>query len=583
MKRLFAQFDPRIAEHLHEQRRPIYRGLLCAAGAAGLISLTGLLLKYILKAIGSKNYEQLLAMSLLVLLAFGVKYFLTRGQSYYLSEAASRLTTEVRRTIFERLLRLPVGYFNSKRAGSIQSVLANDVNVYQNAVVALKDSIDGPIRVVVGVGVIFYISWKLTLAAMVVLPFMVLFIQRNSRKMKVAQAQVQDSLGVLTAFMQESLQGTRVIKALGAEEEMGTRFRTYSEQTLQSQLKAARRVATLKPMVEFIGAVALAIVIFLCGKLAQQGELTVDEIAGFVLTLDAINKGIQAMGSLRQTRAQVQAASDRIFREVLDIPEEEFANQGTLTLVAPSGDLEFRNVSFRYPDGTEALRNVSFSVRAGESLALVGASGAGKSTIADLIQRFYDPTEGEILYSGEDIRNYSVEWYRSQIGVVPQTNFLFAGTVAENIMLASPGATAADVNEALRAAHAEEFVHDMDGGVEAELGERGVRLSGGQAQRLSIARALVRKPNLLLLDEATSNLDSVSEKAVNEALDEIMPGRTTVLIAHRLTSAARATKILVLRKGEVLEWGTFRDLMAANGTFAHMYQAFVQGGVLEAL
>lgn len=577
MRRLFAQFDPRITDELYAQRRTIYKGLLCSAGAALLISLTGLLVQQLLAAIQERNYDLLKWMSLAVIALFGVKYFLTRGQSYFLSEAATRMTNSIRRKLFSRLLRLPVNYFNEKRAGAIQSVLANDVMVYQNAVVALRDSIDGPIKVAVGFAVILTIQWKLTLAAMVVLPFMVLFIQRNARKMKIVQGEVQENLGHLTAFMNESLQGTRIVKAFGAEEVTDQRFETHSDRVLESQLKAARRVSTLKPMVEFIGAVALAIVVYLCGILAARGELSADDVGGFVITLDAINRGIQSLGSLKQTKAQVQAASDRIHSEILSVTEEDTAVSGRLVPASSQGEVEFRNVSFAYPDGTEALRDVSFTIRPGESIALVGNSGAGKSTIADLLLRFYDPTSGQILYDGVDVKELDTEWYRRQIGVVPQTNFLFAGSISENIHLAAPEATSTDVAEATRAAHAADFISEMPNGFETQLGERGVRLSGGQAQRIAIARALVRKPKVLLLDEATSNLDSVSEKAVTEALDEIMPGRTTLLIAHRLTTAARATKILVLRKGEVIEQGDFRSLMDSDGQFAHMYETFLAG------
>ncbi|MBL8048986.1 MAG: ABC transporter ATP-binding protein [Chthonomonas sp.] len=577
MRRLFAQFDPRIENELYEQRGPIYKGLLCSAGAAALISLTGLLVKYLLVAISERSYSLLTYMSLGVIVLFGIKYFLTRGQSYFLSEAATRMTQNIRQALFARLLRLPVTYFNEKRAGAIQSVLANDVMVYQNAVVALKDSIDGPIKVAIGFVVIVLIQWKLTLAAMLVLPFMVLFIQRNARKMKVAQAEVQENLGHVTAFMNESLQGTRIVKAFGAEEVTDRKFAQHSDALLAAQLKAARRVATLKPMVEFIGAVALGIVVYLCGVLASRGELGAADLGGFVITLDAINRGIQSIGSLKQTKAQVQAASDRIYTEVMSVTAEDTATAGRLVPSTSRGEIEFRDVSFTYPDGTEALRSVSFVIRPGESLALVGNSGAGKSTIADLLMRFYDPTSGVILYDGTDVRELDTDWYRRQIGVVPQTNFLFAGSISENIQMAAPEASAADIREATVAAHASGFIDEMPNGIETQLGERGVRLSGGQAQRIAIARALIRKPKILLLDEATSNLDAVSEKAVTEALDEIMPGRTTLLIAHRLTTAARATRIVVLRKGEIIEQGPFRALLDAQGPFAHMYESFLAG------
>ena len=234
-------------------------------------------------------------------------------------------------------------------------------------------------------------------------------------------------------------------------------------------------------------------------------------------------------------------------------------------------------MSFTYPDGTVALKSVSFDIEPGTSLALVGPSGAGKSTIADLLLRFYDPTEGRILFDGVDIRELKGQWYRAQIGVVPQQTFLFAGTIAENLRLGDPGASHEQIVKSAVAAHADVFIEQTPEKYETVLGERGVRLSGGEGQRIAIARALVRNPKVLLLDEATSNLDAQSERVVTAALEEIMQSRTTLFIAHRLTTAARATRIVVLRRGEVLETGSHDDLMEKGGAYASMFHAFTSG------
>jgi len=253
----------------------------------------------------------------------------------------------------------------------------------------------------------------------------------------------------------------------------------------------------------------------------------------------------------------------------------------TQPLPVLKGRIEFEDVHFQYPDGTPALRGVSFIIEPGTSLALVGPSGAGKSTIADLLLRFYNPTQGRILIDGVDLRELPASWVRSQIGVVPQQTFLFAGTVRDNLLLGSPDATDDEMWEALDQAHAG-FVRESDLGLESELGERGVRLSGGEGQRLAIARALVKKPRIMLLDEATSNLDVVSEKAVQQALDESMASRTTLFIAHRLSTASRASKIVVLRQGEVLEQGSPEELLSREGAFAAMYRAYRSGVLSDA-
>ena len=517
---------------------------------------------------------------LFVVGVYGLKYWFTRGQSYYLAKAASRLASDLRIRLYAKLQRLPISYFGSRRSGSIQSVLTNDVGVYQAAVTIIKDSIDGPLKAIGSFGYILWTQWQLGALTLLFLPPMVIAIQRNSKKMKSAQANVQNDLAILNGMTLESLQGTRVVKAFAAEDRMEEEYRGLVEKTFSSQMRAARRNATLRPLVEMIGACALAAFLYASGILAFHGNLQVADLVALVYALDVINQGSRNIASVNNTYAQVQAASERIYSEVLDVPEEHHESLGAKTLATPKGRIEFQGVSFAYPDGTQALEKVNFVLEPGTSLALVGPSGAGKSTIADLLLRFYDPSEGVILFDGVDIRELDLAWLRKQIGVVPQQTFLFAGTIADNICMGKPDASAAEIEEAAIAAHASVFVDTYEEKYNYLIGEQGGGLSGGERQRVAIARALVRKPTLLLLDEATSALDATSEKAVTEALDEIMQQRTTLFIAHRLTTAARADKILVLRRGEIVEQGTHRELMDANGAYAGLFRAFSQG-VLE--
>jgi subfamily B ATP-binding cassette protein MsbA len=339
-----------------------------------------------------------------------------------------------------------------------------------------------------------------------------------------------------------------------------------------------RIVSALRPLQDLIGAAGIALFLYACGILAQNGAIGVGNVIALAVAMDKVNQGLKSIGTASNTFAMVQAASARIFLEILEVPEsKEF--EGGRCLPHPKGYIKFENVSFSYPDGTQALEDVSFDIRPGESLALVGPSGSGKSTIADLLLRFYDPTGGRILFDGADLRDLDVRWLRLQIGPVPQHTFLFAGSIEDNVKLGDPCATDEDVRLALKQAYAEEFTKEMHSRTNSDLGERGVRLSGGQMQRVAIARALVRKPTVLLLDEATSALDASSEKAVTEALDEVMRTRTTLLIAHRLTTAARADRILVLNRGGVVETGTHTELMELNGSYASLFRAF-SGGVL---
>lgn len=583
MKRLLPRLDPRIAGELTAQKRDIVLGLLCSAGSAGLLGATTWLIKATLDAVDEGKVAALNLMAGTVLVLFAVKYFFTRGQVYYLGRATTRLASDLRVRLFAKLQRLPVSYFNDRKTGAIQSVLTNDVSVYQNAVTVVRDSIDGPIKIGVGFVAVFSIQWLLSLVSIAMIPLMVAFIQRNARRMRAAQAQVQEDLSHVSAMTQEELQGVRVVKAFGAEEAVVARYRTLIERSFRSQLAAIKRSAALRPTVELIGAVALAVTVVVCGYLVQNRDLTVGQLGAFIFALDYINQGFKNIGSLNQTVAQVQAATDRIHNEILDAPEAQVDVEGARELATTVGRIEFRNVGFSYPDGTEALRGVSFVIEPGQSLALVGPSGAGKSTIADLLQRFYDPSAGQVLLDGVDIRELRVSWLRRQIGVVPQQTFLFAGSIEANIRLGKPDATDEEVREAARAANAADFVERMPDGYQSELAERGVRVSGGEMQRLAIARALVRKPRILVLDEATSNLDAVSEKLVQAALEGVMRDRTTLFIAHRLSTAARADTILVLSHGQVVEQGSHPELMQKGGAYASMYRAFSTGLLEEAL
>jgi ATP-binding cassette, subfamily B, bacterial MsbA len=595
--RIFRKFDARLAAELRSQRRPILTGLVCTAVSSLLYTSVILLTQMAagsVERIANLAFSaqranpdafagpmRTLAISCIVVVAvFAARYWFTRGQTYFLSLASNNLAADLRRRLFSKLLRLPISYFGDRRAGAIQSVLSNDVNVYQNAIGIIRDSIEAPIKAIGALATILYIQPYLALIAVLLIPTMVTLIQRNSKRMRKAQLQVQDDLAGVSATAVEVLQGARVVKAFGAEQKMDEQYSALVEKGFRSQMRAVSTVATLRPLVDLIGAVALAVMLYTGGILASQGKLRVADIAALVLAMDVINQGFRSLANVSNTYATVQAASKRIHEEVLDVPEEHIESRGTQMIAEPKGRLSFENVSFRYPDGTAALCGVSFVIEPGTSLALVGPSGAGKSTIADLVLRFYDPTEGRITFDGVDIRELKVDWLRGQIGVVPQHTFLFAGSIADNIRMGASDASYDDVQIAGSLAHAQGFVSRFQTGYNAQIGELGSGLSGGEKQRVAIARALVRKPTMLLLDEATSALDATSEKAVTAALEEVMHSRTTLFIAHRLTTAARADRILYLRRGEVVENGSHKELMEQNGEYAALFRVF-SSGLLE--
>lgn len=512
-----------------------------------------------------------------VVLLFALKYVFTRGQVYYLSKASNRLATDLRQRLFEKLMRLPVAYFNNKRTGEIQSIVSNDVGVYQSAVMVIRDSIDGPIKAIGALAFVFYMQPVLGAIALLFVPLLAFVVNRTGKRIKSAQTEIQENLASVTALSQEALSGARIIKSFSAEEHMRGIFDESAERQYESQLTGARRIASLRPTVELLGAVAIAIIMYVCGHLAKADILAIADIIVIVQALDIVNQGFKSITNVSSTYNQVQAAVDRIHIQILDIPDEREESPNAQVIENPVGKIEFQNVTFTYPDGTAALREVSFTLNPGESLALVGPSGSGKSTIADLVLRFYEPTSGQITFDGIPYQNLKVNWLRAQFGVVPQQTFLFAGTIRDNLKLGRIEATDQELEQAIAMANAKPFIENSPEGLETALGERGVRLSGGELQRLAIARALVKNPKVLILDEATSNLDPMSEKVVTAAIEEVMEQRTTLFIAHRLTTAARATKILVIRRGEVLETGTHDALIAANGPYATMYEAFTSG------
>ncbi len=573
-------FDPRVARELRAQRRLIIKALVYTLGTSLLANAIIPIINFGVTAIAEKDLNRIIQLAGAVVGVYLVKYVCTRNSLYFLTEVGQRVVASLRVRLFEKLQRLPVSYFNEKRSGEIQSVLTNDVAAYSNAAMIIRDSLDGPIRAAIAMVAVFVLSWQLALVAVMFVPVIAFVVNRNGRKTKAAAAELQDETARLTGMTNEALLATRVVRAFGAEKALNERYQQHVESTFDCSMRVTKKIATMRPLVELIGAVALAVVLVVCGYLSVHAGFKVGQMAALVYALDVINQGFRAIGYANNTYQQMVASTDRMFREVFDVPEAHSHLAAARVLEHVDGRIEFRDVSFTYPDGTVALQRVSFTIEPGQSLALVGPSGAGKSTIADLLLRFYEPTSGSILLDGVPITELDVAWLRSLTGVVPQQTFLFAGTISENIRLGKPDASDAEVEAAAHAAHVDAFVEPLPKRYESEIGEAGVGLSGGERQRLAIARAIVRMPSVLLLDEATSSLDAVSEKHVQEALETIMAGRTTLFIAHRLTTAARADRILVLRQGVVVEQGSHRELIDANGAYAGMYRAF-SGGLLD--
>jgi len=460
---------------------------------------------------------------------------------------------------------------------------------------------------VVSLSYLFYVNTKLALLSLIFIPCMAAVISRISRKVRRISGSVQEKLSDVTTILEETVAGVRIIKSFAAEDHEVSRFSEENHRTLHTMMRGVRKTAQLRPIVDFIGAFGIAMILFIGGndvastnkvqlqeqqawivahpgqpvmkteKFPKQGGMDQGELIMFVFLLNSVAQAASGVGAIATTRAQALAAAQRIFEDVLDVEAEIRDKPNAVPLPHIDGNIVFENVSFRYsPDSPDVLRNVSFEVKPGEIVALVGRSGAGKSTLVDLIPRFYDPTEGRILIDGHDVRDVVTASLRRQIGIVPQETWLFAGPLRDNIAYGNRDASDEEIKSAAYAANAY-FIEGMEQKFDTIVGERGIRLSGGERQRIAIARAILMNPRVLILDEATSSLDASSEALVQEALDTLMKGRTTLVIAHRLSTIINADRILAMRDGQVIEAGTHRELVAAGGYYAQLYETQLRG------
>jgi len=565
--------ERRFWRYVTRQWKPLLVALLCSVGVTAITGFTAYLLERVIQSMELKDPAQLNLISLTVVGVFALKWFFSYGAVYYLSLAAQQMMARLREDLFAHMQRLPLGFFQSRQVGALQSILANDVPLLQNAVVLVRDVLDAPLRIVAFLVYIFYLNWRLALLACLCLPAIALLIQRLGKQIHRITHQTQGSLADITALVQESLMGVRVIKSFAMEDREIERFARRNQQVLHHSLKGERRRARLRPTVEFIGAVSIALVLWFGGHQVASGQMITGQLMSFLFLLHQIAQAANGIGSIMLTRKQLRAAAERIFREVLDVEPEAYDAPDAIILPPLQGRIEFENVSFRYPTGEQALRSLSFTVEPGEVVALVGHSGAGKSTLVDLLLRFYTPQQGIIRIDGYDLNRVQLDSLRQQIAVVSQQTVLFVGTVAENIAYGKPDASMAEIEAAARAAHAHEFIERLPNGYQTLIGDRGVRLSGGESQRIAIARALLRNPRILILDEATAALDPVSERMIQRVIEDGRGVRTTLIIAHRWTTVQCADRVLVLHRGALVEQGTHAELLARNGYYARLYHA----------
>ncbi len=532
-----------------------------------------------------KDPEMMRLMPLLLVGLFVLRGIATFTSSYAISWVANRVVMDLRCLMFGKLVALPTRYYDDNSSGTLMSKVTYDVSQVTDAATSTVTVLVRDSLTIFGLlAWLLYLNWQLTLVALVVVPAIAFVIRRFSIRLRKMSRGSQQAMGHISHVLEETIECHKVVKVFGGQEYEMRRFADAANQLRRFNLKQAIAASATVPLVQILAAIALSVIIYIATLQSATSETTVGGFVSFITAMLMLLAPLKRLTGVSESLQRGLAAAESLFRL---IDEKAEADSGTISLPRAQGALEFRDLYFSYGDtvgGSEAagspphpqkmaLNGISLTVRPGETIALVGQSGGGKTTLANLIPRFYTPTAGQILLDGHDTQTIRLADLRANIALVSQDVALFNDSIAANIAYGrQTGSSEAEIIAAAQAAHALEFIREMPEGLNTEIGENGVRLSGGQRQRLAIARAILKNAPILILDEATSALDTESERHVQAALETLMKGRTTLVIAHRLSTIEKADRIVVLQKGQIAEIGNHRELLEKNGIYANLHR-----------
>ena len=546
--------------------------LLCMVFTGGLSAAMLWLIKDMVdKVLLNKNIFLLNLIPFLIIGIFLLQGVFNYGQRYLMYWIGQKVVFDIRNKLYSHLQRLSLSFFSHKPVGEIISRLTSDITTMQNALSrAIGDIVKEGVTVVALVGLLIYFNWQLALISLAILPFVVKLTTNLSNKLRKMSRKVRKKMATLTSVIQETFSSIRIVKAFSMEKYEREKFKNRSKEYFKAEMKSQQIAALISPLVSLISSFGIAFIVWFGGKQVIEGAMTAGEFVAFMGGLLSLYRPMARLGDVSSVIQQAVASGERVF-EILNITPD-IKNPSNPVVISEFKDkIKFENVSFKY-DEEVVLKDINFEINKGEIVAIVGPSGAGKTTIANLLARFYDPDKGRILIDGNDLRQVDISSLRNLLGIVTQDTILFNDTIYNNISYGKPEATEKEVIEAAKAANAHSFIEKMRNGYQTYIHERGQRLSGGQQQRIAIARALLKNPSILILDEATSEMDSESETLIQEALSRLLHSRTALVIAHRLSTIKSADKIVVLKDGRIVEMGKHNELMKKSGYYRYLYE-----------